>query len=129
MDFKEIVTTLKIPTLSLIRALFYFGCDLTKSAPNLISQAGISGAIILCIAAILSMMIFIDYRYKEQNDHIVSQQGKAIDNLSKALKNTSETHSKIERATQSALVQESDKIGKEGSKQYSIQNKQETPTD
>jgi hypothetical protein len=75
------------------------------------------------------MFVFMDYRYKEQNDHIVSQQGKAIDNLSKALKNTSETHTKMEKLTQSAISYDADKIGKEGTKQYSMQNKPETSTD
>lgn len=122
--FNEIVNTLKIPTLSLIGIFFYTGYSLIKGS-EFLSSSGISGSILLCIGLVLSLVIFIDYRYKEQSEHIVKQQGKAIDNLSKALKNTSDTHNVIEKNTRSEFSGDR-KIGKDGGKQYSYEDETET---
>jgi hypothetical protein len=123
--FLEVINTLKIPTLTLIGIIFYTGYELIKGSV-FISMPGISGAIFLCVGIILGIIIFIDYRYKEQSEHIIRQQGKAIDNLSKALKNTSDTHSKIEKNTQAELTNHEGKIGKEGGNQYSLEKSSET---
>ncbi len=123
--FLEIVNTLKIPTLTLIGIFFYTGYSLIKDS-IFISASGISGGILLCAGFILALIIFIDYRYKEQSEHIIKQQGKAIDNLGRALKNTSDTHTKIEKNTQSDLTNGKGKIGKEGGKQYSLESEHET---
>lgn len=125
--FSEIVNTLKIPTLSLVGVFFYTGYSLIKGSV-FISTSGISGAILLCAGFILSLILFIDYRYKEQSEHIIKQQGKAIDNLGRALKNTSDTHTKIEKNTQAEFASEDRKIGKEGGRQYSLESNSETST-
>jgi len=117
----EIINTLKIPTLALVGIVFYTGVSLIKDESELVSLSGVSGAVLLILGFILSMILFIDYRYKEQSEHIIKQQSKAIDNLSKALKNTSDTHSKIEKHTQSQFPSGEDKIGRKGGKQYSIE--------
>lgn len=125
--FLKIITTLRIPTLALVGIFFYTGYSLIKDSV-FISASGISGGILLCGGFILSIILFVDYRYKEQNEHIVEQQSKAIDNLGRALKNTSDTHSKIEKNTQAELSSAGNKIGKDGGKQYSIEGNSETST-
>lgn len=121
----EVISALKIPTLALIGIIFYTGYSLIIGS-TFISPAGISGAILLCAGFVLSLIIFVDYRYKEQSEHIIKQQEKAIDNLSKALKNTSETHSKIEKSTRDTLSNPGEKIGKKGKREYSVQGSEET---
>ena len=125
--FLQIVTGLKIPTLALVGIFFYTGYELLKGA-DFISPSGISGAILLCVGVILSLILFIDYRYKEQSEHIITQQSKAIDNLGRALKNTSDTHTKIEKSTQAEIGNGKGKIGGEGGQQYSIEESPETLT-
>lgn len=123
--FFEIVNILKIPTLGLMGIFLYTGFSLVKDS-NFNSLSGISGSILLCVSFIFGLILFIDYRYKEQSEHIIKEQSKAIDNLSRALKNTSDTHSKIEKNTQANI--DGNLIGKEGGKQYSIEDESETFT-
>ena len=111
--------------LCLVGIFFYTGYSLIKDSV-FISTSGISGSLLLCIGFILSMILFIDYRYKEQSEHIIKQQGKAIDNLGKSLKNTSETHSRIEKTIQAEFSSSENKIGKDGGKQYSLESNSET---
>ena len=127
--FLNAITTLKIPTLTLVGIFFITGYELLKGS-DFISSSGIGGAILLCIGVVLSLILFIDYRYKEQSEHIITQQSKAIDNLGRALKNTSDTHSKIEKSTQAEIQSQSmkGKIGREGGLQYSIEESSETLT-
>ncbi len=126
--FLEIITTLKIPTLALIGMIFYTGYSLISNSV-FISPSGIGGAVLLCVGIILSLIIFVDYRYKEQSEHIIKQQGRAIDNLSKALKSTSETHSKFEKNAQETLNSpEATKIGKKSRREYSIEGADQTLT-
>lgn len=126
-NFSQIVTTLKIPTLTLVGMFFYVGYELLKGS-EFVSPEGIGGAIFLVVGVIMSLILFIDYRYKEQSEHIMNQQGKAIDNLGRALKNTSDTHRDLEKSTQDAIKSERGKIGREGGRQYSREGSDETLT-
>jgi len=127
-EILECIKTLKLPSLLLIVVFFWFGGDMLKSTLIANSQAGIGGFGLLVAGAVLGIIIFVDYRYKEHSEHIMDQTDRAVDTLSRSLKITSETHSKLERFNQSTIIDDGDKIGKEGVKQYTVQNKQETPT-
>lgn len=127
MKIIEAIIALKIPTLALIGVFFFVGFELIKGS-SFSSPECIAGAVLLCFGAILGIIMFVDYRYKEQSDHIMNQQSKAIDTLSKALKNTSNTHSKIEKDIQSGIGNPKEIIGKEGGRQYSVGEETETLT-
>lgn len=126
-EITEIINDLKIPTLSLIGLFFYIGSSLIKES-EFVSFSGVSGVILLGVGIILGIIIFVDYRYKEQSEHIIDQQHKAIDNLSKLLKTTSETHSKIEKNAQTSIETETEKIGTKNKLEYSVEKNEETST-
>jgi len=126
--FFNLFANSKIPTLLVIALFFYFGGSLIKT-PIFLSPEGIAGSILLCVGVVLGSISFGDYRYKEQNEHVITQQAKAIDNLGRALKSTSETHSKFEKNTQETLGSGTrDTIGREGEKQYTMGGNLETHT-
>jgi hypothetical protein len=117
----ELITTLKIPTLAFLGIIFLTAFFLIKDS-DLYSLSGMAGALLLCVGCVLGIIFFIDYRYKEQSEHMIEQQGKVITNLSKTLKNTSDTHIKFEKQTQ-ATISSAGKTGK-----YYIENNSETLT-
>jgi hypothetical protein len=126
--FFNLFANSKIPTLLVIALFFYSGVSLIQN-PIFLSPGGISGSILLCIGTVLGFIFFVDYRYKEQSEHVITQQAKAIDALGKALKSTSETHSKFEKNTQETLGSGTrNTIGREGEKQYTVGGSPETHT-
>lgn len=124
-EITEIINDLKIPTLSLIGLFFYTGSSLIEGS-DLVSFSGVSGVVLLGVGIILGIIIFVDYRYKEQSEHIIGQQHKAINNLSKLLKTTSETHSKIEKNAQTFIETKTEKIGTKNKPEYSVEKNEET---
>lgn len=93
----------KTPSILLIFILFHFGAQLISSNQDLNTTPGVVGVVLIALAILLLLISFIDIRFKEHVDHTMKTQESTINNLSKALKITSKTHTRFEKNTQKDL--------------------------
>ena len=118
----------KLATLTIIVVLFYFGSKLVLSNNNFRSTSFIAGGIILVVAITLSLIFFLDYRYKEYTDNTIKQLSEANNSLLKIIKAKEKTDKTAEGVTRRAL----DNFGKteeeKGSTAYSPDKEIETST-
>lgn len=130
-NFISSLVKAKIPTLILLGIMYYTGIHLISGITEIKSIQGIAGSIIICCSGILSIIAFLDYRHKESTDNAISQMDKAVTSLSKALTASANTNATSEKTRQETLKSSntSNMIGKEGKRQYSIEENKETATD
>ena len=106
----------KLATLAIIVVLFYFGSKLILNNNDFSSTSFISGGIILVVAITLSLIFFLDYRYKEYTDNTIKQLSEANDSLLKIIKSKGKTDQALEKATKKAF----DNFGKTETEKGSV---------
>ena len=81
--FFEGLIKAKVPKIAILAILFWAGVALINNSSELFSLSGITGLIIILIGVLLSMISFLDYRYKDSVDNAIAQLDKAIDSLAR----------------------------------------------
>ena len=82
----DFLIKIKFPTITIVALLLYFGQDLLRTASTFVSPDGIAGAALIFLGMLLSIVAFLDYRYKEQNESVIKNLNDGIGGLSKALR-------------------------------------------
>lgn len=118
----------KIPTLTLLGIMYYFGADMLRGSVQFVSPTGIAGSAVLLVAGVLTLISFLDYRHREQTDNAISQLDNAITSLGKAVTSAGKTTLLAEKSTQETLRAGSGQttIGKR--RQYTVTDEAETET-
>ena len=112
------ILDLKIPTIIVVGGLFWFGGSMIKDVNvNDLTLEALFGSGMLTTGMLLSIVAFLDYRYKEQTDTMITQ-------LQSALGTLSRTHSAIEQSTQNMLG--SGELGK-GKQAFAVEKDNSTP--
>lgn len=111
------ILDLKIPTIIVVGGLFWFGGSMIKDVKvDHLTLEALFGSGMLTTGMLLSVVAFLDYRYKEQTDTMITQ-------LQSALGTLSRTHSAIEQSTQNMLS--SGELGK-GKQSFAIEKNNPT---
>lgn len=118
-EFFTKLVELKIPTILILALFFITGSYLVVSSTN--SQSiFFTGIGILIVGVILALISFSDHRQNEQFANLIKH-------YETALKNISETHTRIEKNAQDVYSDKPTTIGTE-SDQYKLEKQQNTQT-
>lgn len=118
----------KIATYAILFLMFESSIRLLSKNIDWKSPTCLGGGFLLSATIILSIIFFLDYRYKEYVDNTIEQQNSAIKNLSSALTEKTKTGNAVEKFTRDTLKNQ---IGnsERGHVPYSPEKSSETLTE
>lgn len=100
-NFWQSLKSLKVPSLTLLGLFFWFGAKLLLDGQNQSLQQH-TGFTLIIIASVWGVIFLVDYRYREDTDHVVQKQKEAIDNQAKIISSFRQTNilsDKLHRGT------------------------------
>jgi hypothetical protein len=102
-DFLNNIIKTKIATMILLGVLYCISIYLISGTGDILSIDGIIGFSILCLATVLSIVAFLDYRHKETTDAAISQMEIVVSSLAKALEASANTNITSEKVREQTL--------------------------
>lgn len=120
---------LKLPTITVVGLLLFFGVDLVKSSPNdLTSLNGMLGVTLVATAILLGIIVSLDYRHKDATDSAIKTQQGVISKLNSVISSLTSSAKLNEKITQKEMTTalSDDTIGADEKRNYRLEDTDET---